>query len=201
LAQKTRAIPPGRHKTAHQGTPSGEDTLEVHAAVIEPRLSAGGSPERYAQWLFGFLRTDLNVLTPGELLGMRADLWAFIRPERLGYPDWREEPLPSAEKLRDLQRDARAGLQRVLEGQWFELKHGIGYGIARMGGRLIKGVRRGTLEDLFRDAVMDAVLAFWPQLRTCARCREMFVKVGKQKYCSPACASRAHWERFKARRS
>jgi hypothetical protein len=130
---------------------------------------------------------------------MRADLWAFVRPERLGHPDWGAQPLPSLEQLLALQRDARAGIQRVRDGKWWELEDGIGYGIARMGTRLIKGARRGTLTNLFRDAVMETVLAFWPQLHTCARCHALFVKVGKQKYCSPACANRAHWERFKAR--
>lgn len=173
--------------------------LETSSYLQGQTLPPSWSPDAYAQWFFDFLRTDLAALTPGQLLGMRADLWAFVRPEILQNKSW-DGDLPTAGILEALQRDARAGIRRVREGEWFELEAGIAYGIARMGNRIIRGSRRGTFEDLFRAAVMDTVQAFWPRLHECPRCHAIFVKVGKQKYCSPTCASRSHWDAFKARR-
>ena len=132
---------------------------------------------------------------------MRADLWAFVRPEIVLNKSWGDDEwLPPIKMLEALQREARAGIQRVRAGDWFELEQGIGYGIARLGNQIIRGSRRGTFEDLFRAAVMDTVQVFWDRLRECPRCHSIVLKVGKQKYCSPTCASRAHWDAFKARR-
>ena len=165
-------------------------------------LPSKWSPEAYAQWLFAFLRTDLGALTPGQLLGMRADVWAFTNPEILEPPpSWGSKSLPTAEFLAALQEDARAGIQRVRDGDWFELEKGIRYGIARMEDRVVRGSRRGTFEDLFRAAVMDTVQAFWQQLYECPRCHGVFLKIGKQRYCSLTCGRRTHWDAFKARRS
>lgn len=164
-------------------------------------LPSEWSPEAYAQWLFVFLRADLGALTPGQLLGMRADVWAFTRPEIIERTSWDSESLPTAEILAALQEDARAGIQRVRDGDWFDLEKGISYGIALMGDRIVRGSRRGTFEDLFRAAVMDTVQTFWKQLCECPRCHGVFLKIGKQKYCSSTCARRTHWDAFKVRRS
>jgi hypothetical protein len=163
-------------------------------------LPSEWSPDVYAQWLFVFLRTDLGALTPGQLLGMRADVWAFTRPEIIEHKSWGSENLPTAEVLAALQTDARAGIQSVRDGEWFDLEKGIGYGIALMGDRIVRGSRRGTFEDLFRDKVMDTVQTYWERLQECPRCHGVFLKIGKQKYCSPTCARRTHWDAFKARR-
>ncbi len=176
------------------------DDWEVASHVKGQTLPPSWSPDVYALWFFDFLRTDLATLTPGQLLGIRADLWAFVRPEIVENKSW-DGDLPPVEIVEALQRDARAGIQRVREGAWFELEAGIGYGIARMGNHLVRGSRRGTFPDLFRAAVMDTVQAFWDRLHECAYCHAIFVKIGKQKYCSPTCGSRAHWAAFKARRS
>jgi hypothetical protein len=130
---------------------------------------------------------------------MRADTWAFVRPETIENQAW-EGQLPPTEVLTRLQYDARAGIQRVRDGEWFELESGIGYGIARMGEQIVRGSRRGRFEDLFRAAVMDVVQTLWDRLHECPFCHAVFLRLGKRKYCSPACASRTHWEAFKARR-
>ena len=165
-------------------------------------LPSKRSPDAYASWLFAFLRTDLGTLTPGQLLGTRADVWAFTNPEIIEPPpSWGSERLPTAKSLAALQEDARAGYQRIKDGDWFELEKGIRYGIARMGDRVVRGNRRGTFEDLFRAAVMDIYQVFWHQILHCPRCRGLFLKLGKQMYCSPTCARRTHWDAFKKRRS
>ena len=176
------------------------DDMETDGYVPGQTLPSSWSPEAYARWLFEFLRTDLGTLTPGQLLGMRADLWAFVRPEIIEDKSWGSEYLPTADVLKALQQDARAGIQRVLKGEWFGLERGISYGIARFGEFIFRGNRRGTFEDLFRAAVMETVQTFQEQLYECPRCHAIFVKVGKQKYCSATCARRTHWDAFKERR-
>lgn len=130
---------------------------------------------------------------------MCADLYAFIRPDLIDDSDWTGE-YPPVEKLEQLQRDAREGIHRVEEGGSYRLDKGIGYGITKLAGRIVRDDRRGTLEDQFRAAVMEVVQAFWDRLRECGQCHGRFLKFGKQKYCSPSCASRARWNAFKARR-
>lgn len=65
--------------------------------------------------------------------------------------------------------------------------------------------RRGQIqaspEDHFRASVIDVLEKFWDRLRPCPRCGATFLKTRKQKYCSPTCANRTHWDAFKARRS
>ena len=187
-------------KAAGQVPPWPIDPVQVETSVsgVET-ISPWWTLETRAQWVFEFLRTDLESLTPGQLLGMRVDVWNFAQPDWL-ITTWGTEKFPPLETLKNLQADANAGLQRVDEGQWFELQQGISYGIARQGGRIVRGCRKGSLEDLFRADVMDIVQMFWEQLHKCPRCQARFLKVGKRKYCSLTCSSRVHWDAFKARR-
>lgn len=217
---------PKRQKRSGQPSPS-FPSRELHANYVHGQtLPASWSQDTYTKWFFDFLRTDLTTLTPGQLLGMRADAWAFVGPAILEdtmpaegvenlpaladaslHPVQREARaaiqayLPTASSLEALQRDARAGIQRVREGDWFELERAIPYGIARQGNHIVRGAQRGAFRDLFLAAVMDTVQTSWSRLFECPRCHEIFLKVGKQKYCSPTCASRSHWDAFKARRS
>ena len=170
------------------------------------------SPEAYDRWLFEFLRTDLRALTPVQLHGMRANLWAFVDPGEIKGQSWSTDPrrpaerpnavsLPPIEVLEEMQQDARAGLQRLRENKWYVLEEGIGYGIACAGHHIVRIGRSGTFKDLFRAALMDTVQAVWGSLYECPRCHALFVKVGKQKYCSPTCGRRTHWDAFKERRA
>ena len=194
-----RRKPSSQPTTPFSPSPAHDD-LELTSYMKDQTLPPSWSPDAYARWFFDFLRTDLATLTPGQLLGMRADLWAFVRPEIVQNKSW-DGFLPPVEIMGTLQRDALAGIQLVREGAWFELKDGIGYGIARMGSHIIRGTRRGSFQNLFLAAVMDTVQAFWDRLRECPQCHAIFLKVGKQKYCSPTCGSQAHWAAFKVRRN
>ena len=138
---------------------------------------------------------------PAALARVR-DLWRFVEAEIIEKASWnlRKDDLPPVKVLVALQTSARLGIQRVREGKWFSLKDGIRHGIARRGDSIVRGSRRGTFEDLFNAAVMDAVQAFWTRLHECPRCHQIFLKIGKQEYCTTLCASRTHWEAFKARR-
>jgi hypothetical protein len=180
--------------------PSWED-FEVASYQPGQTLPPHWSPSAYAKWLFEFLRCDLGTLTPGQLLGMRADLSAFVRPEIVTGTSWADDSLlPTRDVLETLRQDARAGIQRVRNGEWFELEEGICYGICRIGDGVFRGQRRGSFADLFRAAVMEVVQSQWSRLRDCPRCHETFLKMGKQKFCSTTCASKASWDAFKTRR-
>ena len=138
----------GPLRVSFTASPIGEDAQVTTNLLEGQTLPASWSSDAWARWFFDFLRTDLSTLTPGQLLGMRADVWVFVQPE-IVVKSWGDDQLPPKEKLEALQRDAQAGIRRVREGGWFELEVGIAYGIARLGNRIIKGSRRGTFEDLF----------------------------------------------------
>jgi len=180
--------------------PAGSEDLISSLHIRGQTLPHLYEPEQYAQWFFQFLRSDLRSLTAGQQLGTRADVLVFARPELLRGCWSTDDGLPPIELLETLQRDARAGIQCVRRGEWFELEAGIGYGVAIFGDRLIRGARRGTFKDLFLAAVIDTLQTSWNRLYECPQCHEIFLKVGKQKYCSSKCANRAHWQKFKAHR-
>jgi hypothetical protein len=155
------------------------------------------SPEIYADWLFRFLRADLSSLPAPQLHSMRVDTWRFVQPELID--DWKDNGLPTVETLEKLQVEANGGIRKIRKGDSWGLEKGISYEIVRFEDRLIIGSRRGNFDDLFRSAVMEILQRFWDRLRNCPQCSGLFLKIGKQKYCSQECASRAHWERFKSR--
>jgi hypothetical protein len=188
-----------KRKTQHR-LPADTGGLEISSYIRGQTLPADYEPDRYAQWFFEFLRSELRSLTPGQQLGMRADLWRFVAAE-LYTKSWSaDELLPPIDTLEQLQAIARDGIESVRRGDWFTLESGVGYGIAALRDRLIRGSRKGSFNDLFRAAVMDTLQANWHRVRACPRCGEIFLKLGKQKYCDAKCANRAHWATFKAKR-
>ena len=189
-----------RPRTRARPEPAALTEIEVERSPLDGQtLQAAWSKEASARWLFEFLRMDLAALTPGQLLGARADAWVFAQPEMVVNWD-QSENRPTVVMLEAVQREVREGIHRVRQGGWFELEEGISYGFARFGDQIIKGRRRATFEASFLAAAMDTVQEQWSRLYECPRCRRLFLKVGKQKYCSPKCAGQAHWENFKARR-
>ena len=176
--------------------------IEVSGRVSDQTLPSERSSDAYVHWFFEFLRTDLGKLTPGQRLGMRSDLYAFVDPELIDPVEnetW-EGGLPSAQVLEEYQRDANEGFKQVRQGGWYLLERGITYGINRLGHRIIRGHKKGTFKDQFRAAAMEVIMANWDRLLSCPHCGAAFVKTGKRKYCSAICASRAHWDAFKVRR-
>jgi hypothetical protein len=146
---------------------------------------------------------DLDALNPGGQLNVRANLYAFMSPEivELEQGESWSDGMPDFQTAKELQLDGKDGLDRIRRGDWWALEKGISYGIHRTDKRLAKGRRKGTSKDFFRAAAMDTLQRFWSRLRACPRCKAIFLKTGKRKYCSPSCASRAHWEAFKERRA
>lgn len=176
------------------------DWVSSGHSEAEQTLPEYWSQESSARWFFDFLRTDLDGLAPREFLGMQADLQAFARAEILTEGKSWPNNLPPIETLKMLQAEARAGIQKVIQGGWFPLEKGIVYGVSRWGKHILKGSRQATFEDHFRVEVMDTLQESWERLHACPHCHGVFLKVGKRKYCSKPCASRANWGNFKARR-
>jgi hypothetical protein len=175
------------------------------------------SAESRARWLFDFLRTDLAKTTEGQVLGLRKDALGFAGAVIVQLPDsgptrapsrdkaadrWEQEQghVVPAEELPRLQASIRSGFNRLREHRWWLLEGPISYGIATLGGRIIRGHRQGAFRDLFLAAALDLVQEWWDRLYTCERCKAIFVKIGKQAYCSPTCSQKARMERFRSKR-
>jgi hypothetical protein len=185
----------------HRQFPAGSDLGGGSFTTAEQTLPPAYDERRYALWFFEFLYTDLESLTVGQQLSMRADLLAFVRPELLRNADWASDGLPSQKALKECQAIATEGLRQVRQGQpAFHLARGITFGITRFGNRLLRWDRAGDFADWFRLAAMDTLQANWQQLRLCARCGRVFLKTGKHKYCSERCSRQAQWEKFKPKR-
>jgi hypothetical protein len=166
----------------------------------EPFRSGSYFPteEAKARWLLRLMSANLAELTPGELIGMSRDAAGFISP---AFPD-PNGPEPDAALLRELQAALVRGWRKLNAGEWWALEGRIGYGIARMGpgrGRIIRGERQGRFADLFQAAALDLMQEHWSRLETCPKCGVVFLKVGKQEYCSPTCSQKVRWQRFAAK--
>jgi hypothetical protein len=177
------------------------ETRESQAGwSADQKIHAQWSHDDYAEWFFDFLRTDLAALTPGRQLGMCTDARAFAIPAHAPEADTSglldEKGLPTIAALEVVQREARAGIERVRTGDWFETDSPMPWGIRRVGNRIARRYRGGDFRIRFLAAVMDVVQTCWPRLRQCPTCQKVFLKTGKRKYCSTVCANRAHWQAF-----
>ena len=158
-------------------------------------------------WLLRFVRTDLADISDATLLALRMEAVRFpgaVIPE---YEEGEFEPdgpggypLPSRDVLRSIQRQYHAGMARLARGDWWMLEKPLRYGIARAGERILMGSERGPFHDLFIAGAMSLIQEYWPQLYSCPQCHAVFLKEGKQQYCSPECSRRKRWARYQANR-
>lgn len=174
--------------------------MEFASYVAGQTLPTRRDAEIYARWFFNeFLRLDLGTISAAKESELAANLWAFVGPGMVRDARSREGVVPLV-AMSSLAQAARDGIRRVTQGGWYELKEGVSYGIAQLGDGLVKGRQTGTFEDQFHAAVMDACLVFWDRLRDCPGCGTLFLRAGKQKFCSNTCSRRASWERFERHR-
>ena len=185
----------GGRKRQSQGAISGRD-LFVESTFFS-------TPESYAEWLCDFLRQDLD--RPASEVDLRRKAFDFISVGEGAVIDLTpagglaDDHLPTMAVLRDLQQEVATGISTVRAGNWWVVPP-ITYGLARLGSRLIRGHRQGPFRSLFLAAAADAVQESWQRLWECPRCHHLFVKVGKQRYCSAACSQRTRWDRYKGKR-
>src|SRR5262245_55196974 len=171
----------------NRSTPQRRDD---RAASLKPTNNLFPSEEDRARWLFDFFRADLTTMSDGQLLDTRNRAQAFA----VGFSS--DSDTLSLEALSQLQAGLREGWARLRAGDWWTLDGPIAYGIAPMGRGLTRGERRGQFRDLFVAAAMDAVQECWNRIAECPRCKSVFVKTGKQRYCSPECSQKTRWDRF-----
>ena len=160
--------------------------------------------ESRALWLMEFLRLDLGTLDVPRSAETQQAAWEFATSR--GALVERDDDLDAANRPRHsalvrLQDEIKHGIQRVRSGEWWELTEPVSYGIARMGGKLIGGPQRGLLRSLFVQTAMDIIKEEWARLRACPHCARMFIRLGKQAYCSPGCSQKERWNRFKVGRA
>ena len=147
------------------------------------------------KWLLDFVRLDLDGLRPGALLDLRHDVILFT--VGIGASIQLRDDEPSPADLRQLQRDLSGGLHKVfVDGmpwtlpqapkEWtLEPPAGSNQNGQRSEPQLTFGLHP------FRGAVLaqaaEAILKHWTDIRSCPQCDRFFLKVRRQKYCSPEC--------------
>ena len=161
------------------------------------------TPASYGEWLFDFLWQDIDKL--GSQVDLRRRAFEFISFGDGALIDLTpdgglaDDRLPTVAVLKELQHLVIAGIATLRAGRWWSLPP-VAYGLARLGSRLTRGSRQGPFRSLFLVAAADAVEESWSRLWECPHCRRIFVKAGKQRYCSAACSQRTRWDRFKPKR-
>jgi len=198
---RSMQTPPARHVTA---PPAG--LYEPRSPGDTPRKGRTNlewTPDDRAQWLFEFLRTDLSACTDGQQLDICTDATRFVPPidhlsaDVSGSVD--DLGRPTFLALVALQREAKERIKRVREGDYFDIERGLGWGWRRLGGRLVRHYRTRDFWLAFLATVGDTLEMAWKKLRECMHCKALFLRHGKLKFCSPACARRARWETYKQR--
>jgi hypothetical protein len=180
------------------------NTSVAHAAEdFEIRSRRFPSLEARAMWLFEFLRLDLKALSTERAMDIREGAWefatiggAFVKP-RTGLA---ADHKPTRAVIRMVQGEVRNGIKRVRANDIWVMRKPGRYGIARWGPVVIGGLQSGSFRSLFVQAAMEIVKAEWHRLYSCPSCTHLFLKLGKQAYCSPPCSQRARWKRFKKHR-
>jgi hypothetical protein len=174
-----------------------------------------------ARWLSAFVHANLAAAKPERVLGLRRDAFDFVDVTGAGCviepgaEEIADDALPTVALLQQLQDDFKTGYETLKAGGEWMLPEPIRYGIetwpepirysfAGPGTRVIKGAGRGSFRSLFVAGMLDIVTEWWnsDRIRTCPRpkCGKLFLKVGRQVYCSAACSSITRWEKFQAKR-
>ena len=112
------------------------------------------------------------------------------------YPPLRVGDLAT---LSELQQELIDGLDRFTRGYHWKIEGPSVVSVARAGDALTRSYQ-GTFKQLFRVSMLDAFERCQTRLRRCS-CQRIFLRVGKQKYCSTACAQKTRWERYKPSRA
>ena len=189
---------PGRRRKPPTQDP---EMVTSRLEVVTSRFPSRGAR---GDWLFEFLRVDFENLTPGQLLDLRMQAWAFMDPPEGAIveldADLDDDRYPALSALRELQDTLRNGITMLQQGETWSLEQPITYGIVRVGNDIIRSHRQASFTALFGAAMLDAVQDAWPRLRECPRCGALFYKVGKRTYCSPACSRKTRWDTFKSKR-
>lgn len=143
-------------------------------------------------WLLKFARMDLDVLRPGALADVKADVLAY--PSGLGTPHHATTTrLPSTASLKRLQRDLRVGLGTLWNGKAWRLPVAprrwsvkvADKSHASRSARLI--FPQQPLRASFLAAAAHALCEAWTDIRKCPKCGELFFRVRRQKFCSTTC--------------
>jgi hypothetical protein len=160
--------------------------------------------ESRARWLLDFLRLELDSISISTWRRLRREAWGFVddgnsaieRDTDVGFSTDEALVLVDPGALRDLQEEVRRGIKAVRDGRWWLVKGEKEHGIARWGGSLRRGHRAGVFRVLFVAIAVDIVEEYWSAMYQCPQCDQLFLRQGKQMYCSKVCSRRTRWARF-----
>lgn len=163
------------------------------------------SRDRYATWLFEFLRATFTPASSPETLEWQAAAKDFVDLGEGVIVDLSEEGglstvdgLPTVAVLKVLQQELQTALDKRWQQPW--PRPALTSEIAWAGDRFVPGSRRGSFRDLFVWAMQTVVLENGIRLRQCPQCGRVFLKTRKQQYCSPVCSQKTRWARYAAKR-
>lgn len=149
------------------------------------------------KWLLDFVRLDLDTLRPGALLDLRHDVILFTVGIGASFQLSEDEPSPTL--LRQLQLDLRSGLHSLfVDGMRWELPEAPSEWALEPPLPPAPNLKAGAREPQltfglqpFRGAVLaravHAIRERWADIRPCPHCESFFLKVRRQKFCSPEC--------------
>ena len=205
---------------------SGKRTGQAAQAAAPP--DAERSDRECILWLLEFLRCDVTVLRPGELLDLRNDVFPYLHYENLATVtvfDAHElralGPVPprrakmDSHQVIEAARDLMSGLQGQLRAGVDVLQHGGAWqpfplkrpaphwSLERRADGTVRRSYLGAWTTITLASAVDLFVRWWPQLRRCEHtpCRAWFLPThGRQRYHDARCAAKARYQRFKPTR-
>jgi hypothetical protein len=178
--------------------------------VEEAKGVVGTTANQRARWLLEFLRQDPGKITGHERVTVQLALAIFVAgsvwPIKPGVPIPCNSFLPRGNELEQWRDETVGLLEAFKEKRRWEMEVTVKRSFSRAGdGVKIEPVPTMEKSMAFQEAVLDTLQAAQAHLRFCANtsCDALFVRSGKQKYCSPRCegtaSKRTHRQRVKAR--
>jgi hypothetical protein len=150
-------------------------------------------------WLIGFAKDPrFDVLSPDDQRRVQAGIQRFVEEASGGRPDlsWNE--------TKECHQFVQRGVRAMLRGEAWNCRIEAAYCLSLLKGGHLEigpGVPRGNL-SLFRQRVLETLSAVKDRIRHCPRqgCVEIFIRTGKQIYCTQQCSAKARLWKHRAKR-
>lgn len=186
----------------------GRPQAAAHRIVVR----SGSTEAEKARWLLDFAFLDLNALSPGDWLNLRAELHGFCCSKSYGY-EWSPELaggwdpfFPEDQNIRELQLWLRSGLMTLVLGHrdkrasYWKIEYQASLALRWNRGVLMDWNFPGAAgpgADLFRFRVYSVLSSEASRFRSCLECRRPFMAEKRQEYCWPRCSDKARMRRFR----
>jgi hypothetical protein len=150
-------------------------------------------------WLIGFANDPrFDVLSPDGQRSVQAGIQRFIEDISGDRPEL------SLNETKDCHQFIQTGVRAMLRGEAWYCRIEVEYCLSLLKGGHLEigpGVPRGNL-SLFRQRVLETLSAVKDRIRHCPRqgCVKIFIRTGKQTYCTQQCSAKARLWKHRAKR-